>query len=194
MFVTIIPDDSLVTVDGRTFTSINMAGFENIHAVQWYGDRGEVEFKAVGGVRPANALITSLDPFNGLVQQWSALRDAADAPPTLEQLKEIKRSEIRKDRDISIAGGVVFNNVAFDSDQRSRDNLTGAVAAFTAGVPLPANFVWRSADNQNIPMDMPSLVGLAATVVSHVNTQYAISWQRKAAVDAATTPAEVESA
>lgn len=115
-------------------------------------------------------------------------------PPTLAQLKTVKGYQINTDRDRAIAGAVTYLDVPFDCDDRSRTNLTGAITAFKAGVPVPQNFVWRSADNRNIPMALDDLVGLAAAMLAHVNSIYTLSWSRKAALEAASTPEDIEAA
>lgn len=47
MKITIIVDDGFVAVDGEGFNGIDLSELaaENIHAVQFYGTWGEVEFK-----------------------------------------------------------------------------------------------------------------------------------------------------
>jgi hypothetical protein len=117
---------------------------------------------------------------------------AAYAPPPLTSIKEAKKVQINAWRKQAIDAGVAFNGVMFDSDDISRANLTGVVAAANAGIPLPEGFTWRSADNQDIPMDLAALVGLAGTMLAHVNFQYAKSWTLKGVVDAAADAAAVD--
>lgn len=46
MRIIIIPDDTLVAVDGDFVNGVDMSSMpEEIHAVQWYDDKGEIEFK-----------------------------------------------------------------------------------------------------------------------------------------------------
>lgn len=98
--------------------------------------------------------------------------------------KTQKLAQINQWREEALNAGVEFNGHVFDSDERSRQNLTGVVGAVNAGIPLPEGFVWRSAANVNVPMTTPELVALAATMLQHVNAQYARSWQRKAELQA----------
>lgn len=91
--ITIIPDDSLVMIDGRGFDGLDMTDLPStIHAVQWYGEYGVIEYKTEeNGVKPANERIASLDGFEAVIAAWETAREAADAPipevePTLEQI------------------------------------------------------------------------------------------------------------
>ena len=78
MRVTIIVDDNMVLVDGLPQT-VNCAALaaEGKHAVQWYGDYGEVEFKTgfdtERGIptRPPNETITDFAPYQTYVDQWA---------------------------------------------------------------------------------------------------------------------------
>lgn len=102
------------------------------------------------------------------------------------------RARIDSARAGAIAGGVQWGGRTWDSDDSSRANLTGAVAAFSAGVPVPAGFVWRTRDNVDVPMTLVDLVALAAAMLDHVNAQYARSWLLKSEIDAAQDVASVE--
>lgn len=73
MRVTIVPDDRYIQIDGRGL-SFDFPADANIHAIQWYGDRGTVEQK-VGGSRPAT--LAEVQPF---IDAWEAERAVVDAP------------------------------------------------------------------------------------------------------------------
>ncbi len=83
MRVTIIADDGKVGVD-RVFRSVDLSTLDpNIHAVQWDGAVGHVEFKD----RSPEQQITDISPFQPFVDAWTA---AAPPPPTLAELKTAK--------------------------------------------------------------------------------------------------------
>jgi hypothetical protein len=66
MRLTIVPEDSLVIVDGVP-VSIDLLGFSElsgVHAVHWDRDKGEVEFKDGGG---SNSIITDVSPYMDVV-------------------------------------------------------------------------------------------------------------------------------
>jgi len=92
MKLTIIPDDKTVLINGERF-EVDCAALvaQGIHAVQWYGSRGHIEFKdADDGSKPENEQIESIERFEPVIQAW---RDAKAAtaqedvpePDTLEQ-------------------------------------------------------------------------------------------------------------
>lgn len=116
---------------------------------------------------------------------------AAPPEPTLDELKATKKREIETARDAAIDAGVSYSGYAWQTDKQARENITGTLTAVVAGVPLPADFTWRTEDNQDVPMDAAGLTALAGTVLAHVNTQYQQSWTRKAEIDAAADAAAV---
>lgn len=82
MKLTIVADDKRVGVDELFFEPVELPQLDpTIHAVQWYGEYGEVEYKPrlEGGaiVKPANLLITDVTPFQFAVEAWSVVRAQA---------------------------------------------------------------------------------------------------------------------
>lgn len=202
MRTSIIVDDNTVYTRGKAVAvDLSSLASRGIRAVQWQERAlgiGHVEF-----VDSPNAPLDAesfadlcgdiVAVANQLIDEYEAGGPGGSVPePTLEEAKASKRRQIDAQRDQQIDSGVSFAGHVFDSDQRSRDNLTGAVSAFSAGVPIPEGFTWRSADNQNIPVGMPELLGLSGAMLLHVNAAYSTAWARKAAVDAAQTFEELE--
>lgn len=93
MKVTIVPGDTYVAVNGIGFSDIDVTLSEDIHAVQWDGDSGWIEYKENGGVKPANQTITDLSQFDSVLQAWqvryeeSLIVPPPPPPPTLEELR-----------------------------------------------------------------------------------------------------------
>lgn len=85
MRVTIVRDDGVVLKDRRAL-EIDLSDFPaNIHAIQWDGVAGHVEYN---DGKP-HAKITDLVSFQTWIDRWQAAADAEDAPPpppTTEQL------------------------------------------------------------------------------------------------------------
>jgi hypothetical protein len=81
MRVTIIPSDGFVSVDGVGYSDLDLAAIDaTVHAVQWWGESGEVEVKdAATGKMQANVEIDSLDTFQLALAAWQAAKDAAIA-------------------------------------------------------------------------------------------------------------------
>ena len=77
MRVTIIPADGFVSIDGESYSGLGLSSIDSsIHAVQWYGESGEVEVKnPVTGKMVENREITSLDEFQQAIDAWQAKKD-----------------------------------------------------------------------------------------------------------------------
>ena len=107
MRVTIIADDGKVGVDG-VFRVVDLSTLDaNIHAVQWDGAAGHVEFKD----GESNEAIDDLSPFQSFIDAWAA---AASPPPTLDELKGVKRAEFKAETVVRMAAQVP----AWDSFER----------------------------------------------------------------------------
>jgi hypothetical protein len=98
MRLTIIPADGAVSVNGRGFGGIDMLSIDpTIHAVQWYGTQGEIEYATdKDGVKPANLVIDSLADFQAVLDAWEQKRAAEDAPPAPKSLADHKVDKIRQ--------------------------------------------------------------------------------------------------
>lgn len=71
MRVTIIKQDGIVAIDGVPFNGIDLSTLDpSIHAVQWFGDEGEVEVKDERGRMVENRQITSFDEFTFVIPLW----------------------------------------------------------------------------------------------------------------------------
>lgn len=90
MRLTIIADDGAVGIDGEFFSQLDLSQLDaSIHAVQWYGEHGEVEYKTrfENGalVKPANVLITDVALYQFAVDAWDAAKLQATTAETSEQ-------------------------------------------------------------------------------------------------------------
>lgn len=85
MRVTIIPIDGFVSVDGVGYSGLDLSATDpSIHAVQWYGESGEVEIKnPTTGKMIENREITSLNEFQNAMAAWQAAKDAEIAAQTV---------------------------------------------------------------------------------------------------------------
>ena len=88
MRLIIVPEDSLVIVDGVA-AIIDLMGFSElggVHAVQWYGSEGEIEFK---NGEFSNASITDVSPYMDIVAAHSIevvrLAGVAEAQAILDE-------------------------------------------------------------------------------------------------------------
>lgn len=114
----------------------------------------------------------------------------------VDELQAIKKAEIAIKRDEVLSGGITWTapdgmDQRIQSDATSRDNLTGTATGIAAGLPLPAGFSWRTADNIDVALDAAGLLSLAGAMLAHVNACWQTSWTKKAEIDALTDPAEI---
>ena len=74
MKFTIIPADGFVSKDGVGYSGLTFTIDATIHAVQWYEDLGEIEYKTsivVGKiVKPDNESIIEFDRFTAALDAW----------------------------------------------------------------------------------------------------------------------------
>lgn len=78
-----------VGVDSVFYSPLDATELPNdIHAVQWYGDHGEVEYKdPATGKMTRNEDIVSLDAFQFAIDAWNAAKAAEEAAIALYQAK-----------------------------------------------------------------------------------------------------------
>lgn len=81
MKLTIIKSDGMVAIDGQPYFDLDLSAIpDNVHAVQWSGEVGEVEHKdPATGKMTANEEITSLDQFQVAIDAWTTADAAAKA-------------------------------------------------------------------------------------------------------------------
>jgi hypothetical protein len=78
MRVTIIPEDGFVSIDGTGYLGLDLSFMPaDVHAVQWYGDGGDVERTDFRGRIIANEPISSLGPYQKAIDAWHAAREVA---------------------------------------------------------------------------------------------------------------------
>jgi hypothetical protein len=89
MRLTIVPEDSLVILDGNSShrpLDLSTCGIpQDVHALQWYETEGEIEYD--GKPKPPNEEITALPTWaEACVLVWNAWTPPAPAPtPTANQ-------------------------------------------------------------------------------------------------------------
>lgn len=90
MKLTILLDDSAVYKDGVAYAGLSLSGVpDNVHAIQWDGAAGWIEFKTESQFRrPPNENITELPTWaNDAIVAWEAADYAAKNPvlPIVEE-------------------------------------------------------------------------------------------------------------
>lgn len=86
----IVADDARVVIDAVAYDGLDMSQLDPaIHAVQWNGEYGEVEYKTVfanGEITKAvNQIITSIDAYQWAVDAWNAAKAAEEAAIAAEE-------------------------------------------------------------------------------------------------------------
>lgn len=94
MRLTIVADDKCVGVEGEYLSPIDLTQLNSsIHAVQWYGEYGEVEYKTRlengAFVKPANVLITDVTPYQFAIDAWTTAKEAHELEAEITGTVEI---------------------------------------------------------------------------------------------------------
>jgi len=71
MRLTIVPEDSVVYIDGVCKHGIDLSFMSDIHAVQWYDTWGEIERVDPETRVPSNERITSIEQFQPAIDAWN---------------------------------------------------------------------------------------------------------------------------
>jgi hypothetical protein len=89
MRVTIIPDDGFVSIDGVGYDGLDLSSIDSsIHAVQWYGEEGEVEMRnPVTRKLVENRGIASLDEFQTALDAWNIKKAETEAVEAVEAVE-----------------------------------------------------------------------------------------------------------
>ena len=136
------------------------------------------------------------------------LRDIPVHTPTLEELKTAKKARIDEDTSAAILAGFDYTvdgvtyHFSYDAfDQQNFADTANVCIMKQAGMPgLPDSVMWNAytvPDNElaRLTFDAPGFLALyAGGAMKHKNETMQRGGERKAAVEAATTPEEVEAA
>lgn len=192
--VTVIPSDNLVIVDGVPLV-FGFAAPANLHALQWHDGAGEMEW-----TDDINHPLTEQDyaddiaPFVALWEAEKARLDAeANRPPTLDEAKAAKLSEIKTAFAAAEADGFVESSLGFraDATRRSIGDIEGLIDLVSSGA-LPAPATFRDYDNAYHSLTLDQLNTLRLEVKGRGPLLYARKWELEAAVDAAETVEAVQ--
>lgn len=128
--------------------------------------------------------IVVFDPNGSLV----GVEDTRD----LDDTKESMADAVDQERDRRLDAGIWAFGRKWDSDARSRQNLTGIVAAIAVGFQVPQGFAWRDFSNIDVPVTTPMLVGLGTMLLAYVSQVFAYSWGLKGQIRSSTSLAEID--
>lgn len=96
MRLTIIPEDTLISVDGMAYFDFDMSWVPTfngvpVHAVQWYEDHGEIELKS----RDPNIEITDLGVFNEAYRLWKERDDYLKEQFLISEQQRLEEEKLR---------------------------------------------------------------------------------------------------
>lgn len=109
----------------------------------------------------------------------------------LEQLRAAKWNQIKAARDAAEFGGFTWDGSAFDSDLTSQSRIQGA-AQLAALAPTTFSIDWTLADNSVRTLNAAQMTAVGEALGAHVATQHAIGRTLRTAIEAATTPGELD--
>ena len=114
-------------------------------------------------------------------------------PPeqTIDEVKVIKKSALKAERDQKEVLPIEYNGNSFDYDDKARDRINAAIIALDmAG--KEATLQWTTANNTNATVTAQDLRNIIAAVAMRSNTLHEQYRVAKEAVNAAETKEEVE--
>lgn len=121
---------------------------------------------------------------------WDATTGQWEDTRTLQDFKDAQWTLIKLARTNAEYAGFTWDGSTFDSDAISQNRITGAV---TLAMMSPAFVIdWVLADNTTRLLDQSGMAQVGAALGTHVATQFAKGVMLRAAIEAATTQAEVE--
>ena len=183
MQLTIIRDDNVVLVDGRALpVDLGMLP-ANLHAVQWDGASGHIEYND----GTLNKQLTDIAPYAAVVAAWTAARDAADAPPpepTAQERRAALLSVISARKAAFRDGGFDMNGVRWDSDLEAR-TAYGELARMLEADPAYTTR-WKASDGQWVTMTSVLFAQVYAAGAAHIAAAFA--WQEEEEARLSATP------
>ena len=109
---------------------------------------------------------------------WTISADDLAAKKDLVNAERTKRLD---------AMTVTYNGWTFQAGPSSRANITGIMAAISAGLPVADPFLWRDADDVDRSLTHAQLVALGGTMLVAAEIVYAKSWLMKDTIAAITS-------
>ena len=114
--------------------------------------------------------------------------------PILEHHRVVRKIEAEAMRDVRIAAGCMTPSGRVDSDQASRDLISGSalMATIAKAGGSPFAVTWRLQDNSYVTLDADGMIGMGVAVGAHVSACYAASFATKDTLDEAVSLAAIQ--
>lgn len=115
-------------------------------------------------------------------------------PRTMEQRKDAKWQEIKRQRETAEFGGFAWNGHVFDSDLTSQSRIQGAaqLAQIALAQSQPFEIDWTLADNTVVTLDATDMLSVGMTMGTHIATTHAHSRILRAQIESAQTIIELD--
>ena len=129
-----------------------------------------------------------------VMKELGALPEGATTTPpeqTIDEVKAIKKSVLKAERDKKEVLPIEYNGNSFDYDDKARDRINAAIIALDM-TGAEATLQWTTADNTNATVTAQDLRNIIAAVAMRSNTLHEQYRVAKEAVNAAETKEEVE--
>lgn len=95
MRITIVTEDGFVSIDGEGLDGLNLSFIPvEVHALQWYGENGEIEYQDQRGRANYNETIMSLDQFVYFPQCYELWRVAKTKKETEQIAAEAEQAAL----------------------------------------------------------------------------------------------------
>lgn len=126
--------------------------------------------------------------------RWDWATKAWADPRTLAQHQTDKWTQIKAARDAAINAALTTPYGMFDCNEASRTNITDAVLMLQtlAGLGTPTTIDFTLADNSTVTLTTTQMVTVGLLLGQKVQTAHGQGRARRAAIDAATTTAQVD--
>lgn len=117
--------------------------------------------------------------------------EPAPVPPSLDELKVIKKTQISGDRYKAERAGMMFSGHPIATDDVGQNKITGAVlSAIEDGAYTISE--WLCADGTFISLSNTDILELGRALRDHIQDKFRLNKDILAAIDAAATPIELE--
>lgn len=129
---------------------------------------------------------------NATIEDRGDYYEVVEIPkPSLEQLKQIKISALKEERDTKEVEPIEYSGSLFDYDSKARERISAAIIALeVAGAS--ATLTWTTADNKDVKVTADDLRCVIAAVAQRSNALHVAYRAAKDKIEQATTVAEVE--
>lgn len=111
--------------------------------------------------------------------------------PTLDELKEMKKLQLKAERDAKEVLPIEYNGNSYDYDEKARDRINAAIIAMELKGP-EASIEWTLADNTSTVVTANDLKMVIAAVAVRSNELHIAYRAASDKVDAATTKEDLD--